>query len=696
MALRISTERGDVELGKDFTMDMEIHSPITSEEGNQSVSVSVPYTPVNARIFGHAERMDMEKAPLLEDNHCSVIDGSWSQKAVINLLSASRSEGYEFNVGFDNSVAYGKWKETRMCDLPTADEIATDGVVAGSFRTSIQITEGEDGGEEEEPIPPVILQQPVILVWKALELAFDSLGYTIEDNFLKHEPNLSRVVLLNNVVDKSGKYADLLPTSSVSDFFATLYARFGLIYSCDTNRRSVSLALIRDVLESVDVKDIEAMLEGYPKTTFAEPTYLKLSNDTGLEKAVPLEPRWEDILVKYDATVNAPSGTSHVNYSYETNQVVLHSTKYGDSLFAPNFSWNPQPVGIEATEIASPDKGVYIEPLGSGTILKAVMLTGKNYRHKMEEVDKPDDETDETPIALALMTENGLCLSSGGFGLTWQFDDGLYSRYWRTYDDILRRSMHEVEVPVTLSGSLPPFTAFDKLTLNGQPLILDKLSYALPAKEHTPATLTMRTLRLIDNGVPLVADDDIPKPALVYYWKKDPSQISLPNLYWNVFNAARQDVLANYVWPVGMVTRYKRDTHMTLAELQAKWDTVYDVPGAPHLLYCQPQYADTYPPGHVYTEEEFVAEFQRILHEMNNDPMQRPSYDGQPGSIVINRVYDYYVFVWRKKEAGDSQYYPDDTNTINTEGGSHGDYPPAMRMDTIIEIHLVTTTVKPT
>ena len=115
--IKINTSRGPLDLGGDFTLSIEETSPIMNDRGSQSIPATVPASSRNARIFGHAHRVDMAKRPLADDATCTISDGVYFRRGKIHLVSAGRNEGYEFNVGLDNATAYSVWRAMRLSSL---------------------------------------------------------------------------------------------------------------------------------------------------------------------------------------------------------------------------------------------------------------------------------------------------------------------------------------------------------------------------------------------------------------------------------------------------------------------------------------------------------------------------------------------------------------------------------------------------
>ena len=283
--LKIETSKGVLDLGGELTLQVEERSPVMNERGSQSLPATVPSTARNMLIMGFPHRLDGVEPPMGDDKSCTVSDGVYHRRGVMNLVSASRREGITFNVGFDNSEAYEAWKKRKLNELSLP--VRGDGDVEG-LAALLQDAYDNGGGDDLAVFPIAVAreeissnnvntvywgllnrvdsngklvwrartqqQQPVdgtvmnvslpngygvtafLYVWRVLELAFADLGYVIDSNPFKglDAGDLAQLVVLNNVADAicTGylNYSDLMPDCEVQAFLQALKVRFGLIY----------------------------------------------------------------------------------------------------------------------------------------------------------------------------------------------------------------------------------------------------------------------------------------------------------------------------------------------------------------------------------------------------------------------------------------------------------------------------------
>ena len=347
--LKIKTNKGYLDLGGDFTVQIDEKSPVMNDRGSQTVPVTIPCTGNNAKITGFAHRLDMGIKPMNEDQACTVLDGVYKRTGKINIVSAGKKEGITLNIGFDNSEAYSAWKAKKLnaITLPVKEYSSVNSLCAhlqqvlGGYQTDyavFQIMTGNDSKDNQfypkylNYITPVSEGSKVyrlryqartetflvngtptavtlpegygvtafLYVWRVLELVFSEFGYTIMENPFKTDKQLYNLVILNNAADccVKGKlsYADLMPDCTVEDFLNALYVRFGLVYNVSSDTKTATLRLIRDIVDDVPDIDLSRSLTDEPLITYETARQMKLSAKTSFTGAAPSVERLEDYL----------------------------------------------------------------------------------------------------------------------------------------------------------------------------------------------------------------------------------------------------------------------------------------------------------------------------------------------------------------------------------------------------------------
>jgi hypothetical protein len=587
--MKITTDNGAFDLSADFTIQIDEKSPITNDMGSQSVPVTIPCTPKNARITGHAQRLDLGVKTMNGDNSCVIQDGVYVRRGTVNIVSASRKDGITLNIGFDNSEAYSKWKQTMLNQLTVCPRKQFESVQElclhmaqlywgdipdddyAVFEVMVANPSGKNDNEEERKYPvflnktaddgsfiaaqrteDVVINSkvysttlpmgygitPFLRVWRVLELIFEEFGYTLEENPFKDNPELASVVVLNNTADAcvtpTLDYKDLMPSCSVEDFLKSIYARFGAVYTISTDTRKARVRLIRDILKMTAEQDYSKDLADYPLITYAEPKQLKLSAKTSLEGAAPEVERFEDFTKDGAKRPFVTDVIGSIYHNFMLERTTGKWFRYDEELKALKevsssfFVWDRKEKGVEYEDIVSEDESVPVMlRTGDNASIIPLYLVGTVHRYTDLKVSDDTDVTDdknETPLAFMLAlkmpqrpsenvgkhcfgssfpyTHTGSRIQIDGndfsFGLTWQFQSGLFVKFWKDYDAILRHANNQVEVDTLLPVHKTVMVDFLRpAMIKGQLLLIDALSYSLPANKSTKVSFTFKTLRMI-------------------------------------------------------------------------------------------------------------------------------------------------------------------------------------------------------
>lgn len=459
--LKIKTNKGYLDLGGDFTVQIDEKSPVMNDRGSQTVPVTVPCTGNNAKITGFAHRLDMGVKPMNEDQACTVLDGVYKRTGKINIVSAGKKEGITLNIGFDNSEAYSAWKAKKLnaITLPVKEYSSVNSLCAhlqqvlGGYQTDyavFQIMTGNDSKDNQSypkylnyitPVSegskvyklryqartetflvngtPTAVTLPegygvtaFLYVWRVLELVFSEFGYTITENPFKTDKQLYNLVILNNAADccVKGKlsYADLMPDCTVEDFLNALYVRFGLVYNVSSDTKTATLRLIRDIVDDVPDIDLSRSLTDEPLITYETARQMKLSAKTSFTGAAPSVERFEDYLKDQEvarlAKVDITKRVIHLNYEETTGRWFKWDEDnkrltYSSSSF---FSWDRKTDNIEDNELTSDDECVPMD-FAPNDILSPQYLADYVHRYTYLKTSSNNDDEDsekvETPLS---------------------------------------------------------------------------------------------------------------------------------------------------------------------------------------------------------------------------------------------------------------------------------------------------------
>ena len=185
------------------------------------------------------------------------------------------------------------------------------------------------------------------------------------------------------------------------------------------------------------------------------------------------------------------------------------------------FNWDPMTTNVDPLELTSDDECVpVIRVINDGTagrfndFCPTYLFGSRHYHSIIKGNDEADKSEGSTPLAFLFAytrqkktvgrfspeSEDGrtIQLDDGtipAVSLLFQFKDGLFSKFWRQYDEILRHGNRNVEIPVRMSKlDVYGLDMFTPVLFRGVRCLVDKASYSLPSGRNIPVELDVRTL----------------------------------------------------------------------------------------------------------------------------------------------------------------------------------------------------------
>ena len=364
---------------------------------------------------------------------------------------------------------------------------------------------------------------PFLYVWRVLELAFGDLGYEIESNPFKGQGagDMAKLVVLNNVADAicTGylNYSDLLPDCEVQAFLHALYVRFGLVYLLNQDTKRVRLELVRDIIRKTPGQDITAAMADWPTVTYEAHKQLKLSAKTSLYNAVPTNERLEDYIKGLSLT-DLTTVEQHTAGDVISTALLLERVTgklYKRDMQNPNsstniytdsvsgfFNWDPQTEGVETEELSSEDECVPMFDVDN--VYLPGYITGAVHRHSYIKGRESEKEENETPLAFVISygQRGRITPPSDAQGerlsLLFQWNDGLFARFWSGYDSLRRYAFNKVDLTMRMTPlQLLGLDLLQPVKFQGQVLLIDGFDYTLPSRHRMEVSLTMRTMRTV-------------------------------------------------------------------------------------------------------------------------------------------------------------------------------------------------------
>ena len=360
--MELTTENGQFELPADFSITIERTNPLMSDEGDTTVPMTLPPTPNNLKVAGHKHRIDYGH-PYLDKTEAILRVGPIQKKGRLVMDSVSRHDGIEAVFAFDNSDLYVAAKDKSLKEI-FAPVSQTFSSIAAAAIDLLHIYKGDTPGDEDytvfpvavsayesggetvyqynneisldkqDPQSPVVTQlvynarmvhegdrdvavpegyglAPFLKLYRMIDLLFDCLGYTVTENVFSASP-YSAIVLVHNcsdaLVTSTLRYADLVPSCTLSEFLTWLEAKFHVQASVNSETKTVRVLDMEDRLAAAADMDLSGMVMGDATVVLQPSKRVVLTPTTTIEGTEPAAETFDKLLDKHQqfAIVSEP------------------------------------------------------------------------------------------------------------------------------------------------------------------------------------------------------------------------------------------------------------------------------------------------------------------------------------------------------------------------------------------------------
>jgi hypothetical protein len=368
---------------------------------------------------------------------------------------------------------------------------------------------------------------PFIRANHLLSEVFGWFGYTPAENFFTRTAPFDKMVFVNSNIDTIVKgeirYAHIVPDCTVS----TLLDAFRYLFNCefipDEPNRIIHIELFDDVLSESSATDLTDCVVGdytvkQPETykqirlTAKYVTWTSAPSSSGRPVptlGIPTDTdekfnSLSDLLNKYPKAEYNPVSGEFTRRGFKGTDLLVQRLGYITCDYEAEEKYETQqkdaPVVLPLVRLVTPLGGRDPTPpyivvlLGKGRELnsKLVMDGAVEEDPETEDSGVEDNENaalDIMPCFVARREDNKadygttLNYAPGGIRLwnhTLSFNgpDGLFERFWRKYDNMLRNSKWEIEAELLLSESQKAtLAAHKKVIISGQELLPDVIRY---------------------------------------------------------------------------------------------------------------------------------------------------------------------------------------------------------------------------
>lgn len=361
----------EFQLPADFAMEMSRTNPFLTDEGSQSIPLTLPSTDHNLRLVGALHRgvwtrrparrlsvraqhgaVDMRGTLAIDSAHRKdgigttfytsegqlyetigeklLGDLEWPVNTISGGISARISEMKEVMRG-DDTKDYFVFPALTSNEFGQTNKsygdkfILNDMLIASTTPLDIRFVgenerkwiTGEGDGKVEIDLPVGYGITPFLKVSYILRHIFGQFGYTLRESMFDTDISLSRLVLMNNTADAiciEGNlyYNQFIPEQTkVMDFLNIIRRKFGLEFVEDG--RFILVRLWNDAIDSPADKDFSLSVNDDIHIEFVDSKVLELIMDRSLEPYSQVEGTEEqDLVKKY-----GPRRIQVVDISYE-------------------------------------------------------------------------------------------------------------------------------------------------------------------------------------------------------------------------------------------------------------------------------------------------------------------------------------------------------------------------------------------
>lgn len=384
----------------------------------------------------------------------------------------------------------------------------------------------EKVNENEIRLDPGYYITPFIRADYLLRRILNHFGYTLTDNFFSATTPFTDMVFLNNTMDSlvNGTIlmSHLVPNCMCSTILNVYRKKFCCEFIPDEVNKTITIELFNEAVAAPPTCDLSDCLTSYPAIDFPEYQQLKLSSESSITDGDQYDSVAE-LKSKFPEAFFDNSDYAYYHTGYSSRGITIE--KIGSSTIPYYAGGN-----LKVKEIKCPDASYSILPplkkakgdsrrpikefsewspyIGEGRSLNSTLILSNSTPPGEDTSDSEESSTasnKEQPPMLSFLyyRDAGYCVGTNtnfkevrlwDYTLLYNGPDGIFERFYRKYDDMLRNSLHPLKAKLLLSDTqkmnLP---AHRKVVIQGQELLINKLKYYLGGKNEPVESELMTT-----------------------------------------------------------------------------------------------------------------------------------------------------------------------------------------------------------
>ncbi len=389
-------------------------------------------------------------------------------------------------------------------------------------------------------VPKGYYMTPFVKINWILKIIMAHFGYELNNNFFSECEEMRRLVLVNNTVDAiaGGKIImnDLIPDILVMDFLDILSKRFRCEFVANLDM-TIDIRFFKDTINKLQ-NDISGTIASYPNITFVDKKRLSLSQSptveiTGSDDKRSLSGVIAEIgeIMKQKPAIQGDNILLQPWYDSDTGSV--YRSGIFDRSVITNLYCNVDNLDddlcsdtLDIEELTLEDK--LLLPYLWGGNEYPFLGEYRNIRSNVvdESKDSQDVKSSELEVMLSFFNYNN-GYNSGSvdaindgdiiYSLRSYSPSGIYEKFHRDYDNVLRNALDEVELDHRFSElQKMDIDECVPVMLFNQPMLMKSMEYVLGQKAHTTCTWKTLSIKEPANVSVSLADRLV---SGEYYWR---------------------------------------------------------------------------------------------------------------------------------------------------------------------------------
>lgn len=385
---------------------------------------------------------------------------------------------------------------------------------------------------------------PFIRANYVLKRVFKYFGYDLQENFFTRTEPFTKMVLVNNVIDVmvNGhiRIEDLLPDVSVSDFLSVFRKKFLCEFVSDEGTHQASIIFLKDAVESAPVADLTRQMTEEPTLSYKTASdYKRVVLRAKHQADSDAEDSYDDLkdmLAKNTGAYFDKVDGCFYKDGYSGNYHV--KSKIGEG--SQSYDTGEEDTDTQDIEIPemipetrtlkyrqSADDDTISREMGRFLYIGSYATLNSSMKVATEDNSESSEEAVTTPVMLAFpyvstdgmpcgtvtaydihyeydnrfgppshASEESLYRKIFDYALVYNGDDGIFEKFYRQYDLLLRNSLQELKVKLLLTQSQKQnLPSYAKVVIRGVSFFFNKLKFTLGGKSE-PTESELRTIAL--------------------------------------------------------------------------------------------------------------------------------------------------------------------------------------------------------